>query len=229
MKQQNITPQSVQEDKKIKPFSSKTNAEIYLEYVNDWLTIEKMAENYGRSVDFMKHKVEIGKIEYNESLPKEESRYTHGVLSAHPHSYNVLEVKRGDDWTKNICTLEHFCIEEKEVRANAARIVECWNGYDKLKAENEKVKRLLHDLTPGGSEFYNDPEYCAKTIREMRESNHYTLSNIVKETKAENEALKEANKELLDILKELVYVTGFTYKAAPALSKAKKAISNHSK
>lgn len=110
-------------------------------------------------------------------------------------------------------------------KANAARIVECWNLHDVLlsaneqlqktvdeldeiaqsagrkhvqanidlhkeREENEKVKRLLHDLTPGGSEFYNDPAYCAKWIRESREENHYTLSNIIKNTKAENEALK---------------------------------------
>lgn len=90
-----------------------------------------------------------------------------------------------------------------EAKANAARIVKTWNEYDNLKAENEKVKRLLHDLTPGGSEFYNDPEYCAKWIRENRQENHYTLAGIIKETKAENEALKVANKELYAALKDL--------------------------
>jgi hypothetical protein len=60
----------------------------------------------------------------------------------------------------------------------------------KLRQSNESIKRLLYDLTPGGSEFYNDPEYCASTIREMREANHYTLSGIIKEQKQENERLK---------------------------------------
>lgn len=77
-----------------------------------------------------------------------------------------------------------------------------YNAYDilipevkKLKSENEKVKRLLHDLTPGGSEFYNDPEYCAKWIRESREQNHDALSNVIKETKAENERLIELSEK----------------------------------
>lgn len=29
------------------PFSKRTVEDIYLEYVNDWLTIDAMAENYG--------------------------------------------------------------------------------------------------------------------------------------------------------------------------------------
>ena len=31
------------------PFSKRTAEDIYLEYVNDWLTIDAMAENYGIS------------------------------------------------------------------------------------------------------------------------------------------------------------------------------------
>ncbi len=54
-----------------------------------------------------------------------------------------------------------------------------------LQEENEKFKRLLHDLTPGGSEFYNDPEYCAKWIRENRDSERKTLKEIVKRLKLE--------------------------------------------
>ena len=33
--------------KTLKPFSQRTPEEIYLEYLNDWLTIDAMAENYG--------------------------------------------------------------------------------------------------------------------------------------------------------------------------------------
>jgi hypothetical protein len=31
----------------LKPFSQRTPEEIYLEYLNDWLTIDAMADNYG--------------------------------------------------------------------------------------------------------------------------------------------------------------------------------------
>jgi hypothetical protein len=33
--------------KTLTPFSKRTAEDIYLEYVNDWLTINAMAENYG--------------------------------------------------------------------------------------------------------------------------------------------------------------------------------------
>lgn len=54
-----------------------------------------------------------------------------------------------------------------------------------LKEENEKVKRLLHDLTPDGSEFYNDPEYCAKFIKETHKAEINTLAKIVVSLKKE--------------------------------------------
>ena len=33
--------------KTLNPFSQRTAQDIYLEYVNDWLTIDAMAEHYG--------------------------------------------------------------------------------------------------------------------------------------------------------------------------------------
>ena len=52
----------------MKTISKRTNAEIYLEYVNDWLTVGAMAENYGRSDAEMMLMIEDGKIEHEESL-----------------------------------------------------------------------------------------------------------------------------------------------------------------
>ena len=48
----------------MKAFSKRTKSEIYLEYVNDWLTIEAMAENYGRSVKWMTAKIDECREEY---------------------------------------------------------------------------------------------------------------------------------------------------------------------
>lgn len=71
------------------------------------------------------------------------------------------------------------------------------------KKGNEQLKRLLHDLTPGGSEFYNDPEYCAKWIRENRQQESKILKEMVKAAKDKNESLQQRNKELLDALQPL--------------------------
>ena len=84
--------------------------------------------------------------------------------------------------------------------------------------ENEKIKRLLHDLTPGGSEFYNDPEYCAKWIRENREQNHYILSGMVRD-------LKQVTRELIAFgeLDDLAFTNEHETKAFQQLvEKAKK-------
>ena len=54
----------------MKAFSKKTPAEIYLEWVNDWLTVSAMAENYGRSYEWMMKIIEEGKKDYLKSIKK---------------------------------------------------------------------------------------------------------------------------------------------------------------
>lgn len=67
-----------------------------------------------------------------------------------------------------------------------------FNNHQSLKDENEKVKRLLHDLTPGGSEFYNDPERCYKTILEMRQSERNGFHKAMQKMKADVKPLSDA-------------------------------------
>jgi len=71
-----------------------------------------------------------------------------------------------------------------------------------LQDENDKLKRLLHDLTPGGSEFYNDPEYCAKWVRESRQQHHYSLARQIVNLKNERQKLLDSNQKLLDALEQ---------------------------
>ena len=52
----------------MKPFSQRTNAEIYLEWLNDWLTLGKMADNYGRTTEEMSKIIELGRIEHEENV-----------------------------------------------------------------------------------------------------------------------------------------------------------------
>jgi hypothetical protein len=44
-----------------------------------------------------------------------------------------------------------------------------------------RYKRALEGLTPGGSEFVNDPEFCAAYVRKQRESQHGTILRLVHE------------------------------------------------
>jgi len=45
----------------------KTKAEKYLEFVNDWLTIEAISNNYGITIEAMKQLLNDGKIEHLEN------------------------------------------------------------------------------------------------------------------------------------------------------------------
>lgn len=122
--------------------------------------------------------------------------HTPGELKCHLNGNMYFYIDSVETGEKVASVQWEYSPVTKEIHiANAKRIVTCWNEHDSLKAENEKVKRLLHDLTPGGSEFYNDPEYCEKWIRESREQNHDALSNVIKETKAENERLRELSEK----------------------------------
>lgn len=50
------------------PFSKRTPEDIYLEYVNDWLTIERMADNYGRTEEEMKAIIDKGRQENTDNI-----------------------------------------------------------------------------------------------------------------------------------------------------------------
>lgn len=45
----------------------------------------------------------------------------------------------------------------------------------------KRYKKSLERLTPGGSEFVDDPEYCFDYIRNRQESQHQTIIRLQKE------------------------------------------------
>jgi len=73
----------------------------------------------------------------------------------------------------------------------------CVTCYDELVHEatlGKKALKILHDLTPGGSEFVNDPEYCAAWIKRVR----YDQLNMIRRFKIQAGA---AQKTCSDIAK----------------------------
>ena len=63
-----------------------------------------------------------------------------------------------------------------------------------------KAQKLLESLTPGGSEFYNDSDYCVKYVKDYEESLLSSIKNLVAQ---KNKLIKE-NLELLEAdVKEL--------------------------
>ena len=54
-----------------------------------------------------------------------------------------------------------------------------------------RYKKALEGLTPGGSEFVNDPENCAQFARNCRTHQHETIVRLTRENKAAERILKE--------------------------------------
>lgn len=78
------------------------------------------------------------------------------------------------------------------IKANAARIVLTWNNYDKVKADNEKLKatnsalyRTFESLTPGGSEYWNDVAACVWFIKQELKG----MKEVILNQKSKNEKL----------------------------------------
>lgn len=46
-----------------------------------------------------------------------------------------------------------------------------------------KWEKALVSLTPGGSEFCGDPEYCVKYIKEFQKVQHEFIIKLIKEIK----------------------------------------------
>lgn len=68
----------------------------------------------------------------------------------------------------------------------------------KLRENEKNAARLLESLTPGGSEFVDDPEYCAKYVKELINS----IPSIILPIKKENEKLREDNERMKNELKK---------------------------
>jgi hypothetical protein len=56
----------------MKPFSKKTNEEIYLEWLNDYLTIEAMADNYAMIPRELEKIIDKGRNEHLEKFASDE-------------------------------------------------------------------------------------------------------------------------------------------------------------
>ena len=54
--------------KKLVAFSKRTSEDIYLEFVNDWLTLSRMAENYNMHPQDLGNIIDKGRKEHNDKF-----------------------------------------------------------------------------------------------------------------------------------------------------------------
>lgn len=71
---------------------------------------------------------------------------------------------------------------------------------DELRKEIERLNRLFTSITPGGSEFVNDPEYCIKFIKE----NDSQVKSIIRNQSKRISELEEENNKLIMLTKQLL-------------------------
>ena len=91
-----------------------------------------------------------------------------------------------------------------------------------------KAQQLLESLTPGGSEFYNDPEYCVKHIREYQQNQHELIVKLVIEKKALMASKNELLRSCIELLSEFgieadAEPEGYSHIVQDALRSIKKA------
>jgi len=61
-----------------------------------------------------------------------------------------------------------------------------------------KAQKLLESLTPGGSEFVNDPEYCVRYVKEFEVDQHKKIMSLI----GEKNELVYQNNQLRKILQD---------------------------
>ncbi len=79
-------------------------------------------------------------------------------------SIRDLEVIGPMGSNKSICEMTGSFMNESEAKANAARIVECVNGYDALIEENRKLKDALAMFLTGINKSFEANDYYKKAI-----------------------------------------------------------------
>jgi phospholipid N-methyltransferase len=65
-------------------------------------------------------------------------------------------------------------------------------SYEELLTSRVNLMRMLESLTPGGSEFYNDPEACVEYVKRVISG----IPGIILPLKEKIKLLEEENKQL---------------------------------
>lgn len=85
-------------------------------------------------------------------------------------SHRVLQAK--------VRTLEQ---ERDKYRSLLVSQCELQERLDRAEQERDQWQKSLHSLTPGGSEFANDPSACVEWIRKTRSGQHNTILALKRE------------------------------------------------
>jgi hypothetical protein len=119
-----------------------------------------------------------------------------------------------------VCLDHHQVREDAAVRQMMIERAEAAAAIRSLLAEIERRDRALQSLTPGGSEYVNDPERCVSFVRERHESQFALLKKFKLERDEQSARAEKAEAEN-DKLRD--NSTDWYHKFTQALARAEKA------
>jgi len=94
----------------------------------------------------------------------------------------------------NITALEQRVKElEANLFATTATVASLEAKLAEAERERDQWKKALHGLTPGGSEYADDPVACVEWVRKSREDQHYAILSF----KTQRDRLREVLQTIL--------------------------------
>jgi len=69
--------------------------------------------------------------------------------------------------------------------------------------ECDRYRLALESLTPGGSEYYKNPEHCADFVNTIRQNQHKKILEEVKRRKKAEERIEELERALINIASDM--------------------------
>ena len=91
--------------------------------------------------------------------------------------YDSLSVMKNDDWFEFFSSNETF---KEYLNSFESKSMNYLNWLEKSLSLQRQAMKKLESLTPGGSEFYNDPSRCHEHIKSIIEYQHKMILKNLK-------------------------------------------------
>ncbi len=127
------------------------------------------------------------------------------LISDKPHTKTLIP-----DEVQRLWEACNTLVEKAEFKAVFRYMERIEQGLAEAQEAREQAEKLLHDLTPMGSEFANNPERCAEWIREHISS---LTSRVVEAQAAKGQAQRERDEWQAKLTPEYALALGHTIMA----------------
>lgn len=119
--------------------TAKTAAEIYLDYLNNWLSIEKMAESYGVTKSRMNLLIKRGKIKHERQCLEKTSGHSSGYW--YDSDGQIVQEKTG----KTIAIIPYFDKSNQEHKANARLMATAPELLESLVSAKINIEEMMNE------------------------------------------------------------------------------------